>query len=144
MDACIAQCRAVVSEIYSPRRVTRAAELLPRLNIDPGLAMDITTEDETGQPWDFSREAMKAKARFRLKQSKPELLIGSPMCTAYSAWQGLNKDKDIKAFRKRLRDARAHLEFVCELYEEQMRGGRPSCTNIQTVPAPGANSVLPA
>ena len=26
--------------MYSPPRVTRAAELLPRLNIDPGLALD--------------------------------------------------------------------------------------------------------
>ena len=35
IDACITKCKAVVSEIYSPPRVTRAAELLPQLNIDP-------------------------------------------------------------------------------------------------------------
>ena len=36
VDACITKCKAIVSEIYSPPRVTRAAELLPQLNIDPG------------------------------------------------------------------------------------------------------------
>ena len=45
IDECIKKCRAVVSEVYSPPRVTRAAELLSKLNIDPGLAMDLTTED---------------------------------------------------------------------------------------------------
>ena len=40
VEVCVARCNAVVSEVYSPPRVTRAAELLPQLNIDPGLAMD--------------------------------------------------------------------------------------------------------
>ena len=109
--ACLEKCRATVSEVYSPPRVNRAAELLPQLNIDPGLALDLTTTDEMGRPWDFSRADMKAKARAKLRKEKPDLLIGSPMCTLFSAWQRLNKDKDVRAFRKRLRDARAHLEF---------------------------------
>ena len=46
------------------------------------------------------------------------------MCTLYSAWQRLNKDKDIGAFRRRLRAAREHMIFVCELYVEQMASGR--------------------
>ena len=46
------------------------------------------------------------------------------MCTPYSAWQRLNKNRDIRAFRKRLREARTHMEFVCELYREQMNAGR--------------------
>ena len=67
---------------------------------------------------------MKDKARKELRKQKADLLIGSPMCTLYSAWQRLNKDKDIKAFRRRFKDARRHMEFVCELYAEQIRGGR--------------------
>ena len=34
--------RAVVSEIYSPPRVTAAAKLLPELKAVPGLALDLT------------------------------------------------------------------------------------------------------
>ena len=56
VDECIKNCWAIVSEIYSPPRVTKAAEMLSKLNIDPGLAMDLTTEDELGNPWDFSKE----------------------------------------------------------------------------------------
>ena len=86
--------------------------------------MDLTTADGMGRPWDFSKADRKAEAKRRLRKQKPDLLIGSPMCTLYSAWQRLNKDRDIKAFRKRLRDAREHLEFVCELYLEQAKAGR--------------------
>ena len=86
--------------------------------------MNITTEDELGQPWDFSKEHMKDKARHRFRQQKPDLLVGIPMCTMHSSWQRLNKDRDIKAYRRRLREARTHMEFVCELYTEQLKGGR--------------------
>ena len=38
--------RAVVSEIYSPPRVTKAAsKLLPELGVMPGFALDLTTAD---------------------------------------------------------------------------------------------------
>ena len=36
-----AAIRAVVSEIYSPPRVTAAAKLLPELKIIPGFALDL-------------------------------------------------------------------------------------------------------
>ena len=35
--------RAVVSEIYSPPRVTAASKLLPELKLIPGFALDLTT-----------------------------------------------------------------------------------------------------
>lgn len=113
VDLCIARCRVLLSEIYNLSLVARAAELLTHLNIDPGLAMDLTTTDEEGRPLDFSREDMKTKARARVRRDKPDLLIGSPMCTLASAWQRLNRD--INAFQRRLKDARAHLEFFCYL-----------------------------
>ena len=51
--------RAVVSEIYSPRRVTAATKLLPELKIIPGFALDLTTADVDGQLWDFDSKAMR-------------------------------------------------------------------------------------
>ena len=118
-------CEGVdVAEIYSPPRVTKAVELLSQLNICPALAIDLTTEDEMGQPWDFSRQHMKDKARSKLRRQKPDLLVGSPMCTMYSPWQRLNKVRSMQTYKKRLKEARRHSEFVRELYEDQLRRGK--------------------
>jgi hypothetical protein len=54
--------KATVAEVYSPPRVTKAATLLPSLGIEPGAALDITTYDDCGKPWDFSNPAMRSKA----------------------------------------------------------------------------------
>ena len=40
----------IVSEVYSPPRVAAAAELLPSLRIIPGASLDITVDQETGEP----------------------------------------------------------------------------------------------
>ena len=45
--------KKLVSEIYSPPRVTAAAKLLPCLDCTPGFALDLTTLDEHGNPWNF-------------------------------------------------------------------------------------------
>ena len=53
------------------------------------------------------------------------LLVGSPMCTAFSTWQRINDNirspVTVAAEKKR---AIEHLEFLCTLYREQMRHGR--------------------
>ena len=72
----------------------------------------------------FQQKRHAGKARKKFRKVKPDLLVGSPMCTLYSAWQHLNKYKTMSAYRRRLRDARVHLEFVCELYRDQYRAGR--------------------
>ena len=78
--------QAVVSEIYSPPRVTAAAARLTGLRIDPGAALDLTTVDEFGRPWDFSKDEMQQKAMKKFKEEQPTLIVGSPMCTAHSPW----------------------------------------------------------
>ena len=42
--------RAVVSEVYSPPRVSQVARRFPRLGIMPGLALDLTGNDENENP----------------------------------------------------------------------------------------------
>ena len=76
--------RAVVSEIYSPPRVTAATKLLPELRIIPGFALDLTTADTDGQLWDFDSKVMRERALQKVRDEKLSLLIGSPMCTAFS------------------------------------------------------------
>ena len=45
--------RFVLSELYSPPRVTHAAGVLKNMGITPGFALDLTAVDEKGAPWDF-------------------------------------------------------------------------------------------
>ena len=70
-------------------------------------------------------EDMRERALRRVREEKPQLLVGSPMCTAFSKWQRIN-DKirepvTVAGTRKR---AIMHLEFCLELYHEQIEGGR--------------------
>ena len=83
----------LVSEIYSPPRVTAAAKLPPELRCIPGFAPDLTTADANGRPWDFDIAENRRRAREMVLSKKPMLLIGSPMCTAFSAWQRINRHK---------------------------------------------------
>ena len=116
----------IVSEIYSPPRVTKMLASLPSHECSPGLALDITTTDPyDGLPWDFDLPAKRDRALRLIREQKPLVLIGSPMCTAWSTWQRLNKFKrDAKVVERELVRARVHLEFVIMLYREQVEGGR--------------------
>jgi hypothetical protein len=73
--------RAIIAEIYSPPRVTAAARRLPKYGLEPGLALDITIDDESGRPYDFSIKSQRDKAEALIDSQLPVLLIGSPMCT---------------------------------------------------------------
>ena len=63
----------------------------------------------------------------KVKQQRPQLLIGSPMCTAFSTCQRINNTTrcpvTVAAEEKR---AIEHLALCMELYQEQMRHGRYS------------------
>ena len=117
--------KAVVSEIYSPPRVTAATKLLPELKIIPGFALDLTTADADGKLWDFDSKIMRDRAMQKVKDERPMLLVGSPMCTAFSTWQRINdKIRDPVVVAAEKKRAVEHLEFCVELYKEQMRHGR--------------------
>ena len=110
--------RAIVSEIYSPPRVSAVAKLCPSFGILPGFALDLTTHDHDGRHWDFDEEEMRTRAWAKVKEEKPLLLIGSPMCTAFSAWQHINnKKRDPTIVAEEFARGMRHLSFCCELYE---------------------------
>ena len=83
--------RAIMAEVYSAPRVTALARRRSRIGIIPGLALDLTVIGESGRPWDFNDPTQRSKAERLLDEQKPLLLIGSPMCTAFSNIQNLNK-----------------------------------------------------
>ena len=119
------EARNIVSEIYSPPRVTDAARRNPSLGIRPGFALDLTTSDDEGRPWDFDDPSQRAKAKAVVLEKKPQLLIGSPMCTAFSCLQALNWGRMSSGDKERmLQRARVHLHFCMKLYELQRQAGR--------------------
>ena len=56
----------------------------------PGLALDLTVKDEQGNPWDFHDPEKRRKAEKIIDAEKPMLLIGTPMCAAFSSIQERN------------------------------------------------------
>ncbi len=118
--------RRIVSEIYSPPRVTRMLKNMTNHGLTPGLALDLTTVDpDDGAPWDFNAPAKREKALRLLRQQKPLFVIGSPMCTRWCTWQKLNDIKrDARIVEEEKKLALIHLEFVAQIYQEQIDGDR--------------------
>ena len=85
--------RAVLSEIYSPPRVSNVAKMCPAYGVLPGFALDLTTHDVDGRHWDFDEEELRNRAWAKVKSEQPLILIGTPMCTAFSAWQHINIER---------------------------------------------------
>ena len=118
--------RRIVSELYSPPRVTQMLKNMSNHGLTPGLALDLTTVDpDDGTPWDFDVPAKREKALRLLRAQKPLFVIGSPMCTRWCTWQKLNDAKrnpEIVEAEKKL--ALIHLEFMAKVYQEQIDGDR--------------------
>ena len=81
---------AIVSDVYSPPRVTAATKMLPELRLILGFALDLTTADFDRAHWDFDSKEIWDRAMKKLMEERPQLLIGSVMCTAFSIWQRIN------------------------------------------------------
>ena len=70
----------LVSEIYSPPRVTAEIRGSRTRHLLPGFALDLTVLDPSdGLPWDFNLEAKREKARRMVREQRPYLLIGSEL-----------------------------------------------------------------
>ena len=111
--------------LYSPPRISALAKMLPSYGIAPGLELDLTVPDENGEPWNFSGPSMRAKAEKLLDAQKPLLLVGSPMCTAFSTWQFIdNKKRDPNIVQTEKKAGLLHLAWVCKLYAKQAAAGR--------------------
>ena len=117
--------KAIIAEFYSPPRISALARELPGYNIAPGLALDLTTHDSQGRPWDFSKAEMRAEAERLFDEQQPTLLVGTPMCTAFSTWQFINNTKrDPTIVAAELAAGRLHLAWMCKMYQKQVAAGR--------------------
>ena len=74
-----------------------------KMGLATGYAMDLTTG------WDFTLEPHREAALKYVKTMKPRLLIGSPMCTMFSALQNLSKGRRRNDWTARFTEAREHI-----------------------------------
>ena len=75
--------------------------------------------------WDFDSKVMRDRAMANVRSERPQLLIRSPMCTAFSTWQRMNnRIRDPVTVAAENRQAVEHLSVCVELYKEQLRHGR--------------------
>ena len=124
--------KRLVSEIYSPPRVTKMLEKMPNSEVLPGFALDITTYDENGEPWDSRRAGMRNKAGKMLEETKPTILIGPPGCREFSTWQNQNNQRgDPELVKRKYAEAMVHMKFVRELYKANWVPAGISCTSTQ-------------
>ena len=85
-----------VMEVFSKPWANGMAD---RLGIIPGASLDSTSVDpEDGMPWDFNNEAKCKKALDMVISKRALLLIGSPMCKAFSKlanwnWKRMDPEK---------------------------------------------------
>ncbi len=62
----------IVSEVYSPPRVTAELKKDRHTHLVPGFAFDVTVDDpDDGQPWDFFIREKRGKARAEFNGQKP-------------------------------------------------------------------------
>ena len=119
------QLKALVSELYSPPRVTAAAKILPELGLIPGFLLDLTTTNAKGEPWDFDSKAKREEALELVRTQKPTLVVGSVMCRDFSSLQNLSRDRrDPRETQAAYNRSLVHLQFKCEVFELQRSEGR--------------------
>lgn len=85
------------------------------MGLKPGEAMDLLTG------WDFTLPRHRCAALKYIRVVKPRLLIGSPECTFFSALQNLTRSSWTKERDAKLMEAKEHIRFVVQLYEEQVK-----------------------
>ena len=110
--------RVDVVEMYSPERVVPVA-------VEKGLMGGASLDLLTG--WDFRNKLDRDLAWRYIKEHKPRFVIGSPMCTAYSVLQNLNRgrsEEQDKALKQKRTEADRHMQFMMKVYELQMAEGR--------------------
>ena len=80
-----------IIEVFSPPRVVKAMD--DSKGFRNGLSLDLWTVGADGKRWDFDDDETQLKALRLIRQMKPLLVIGSPVCTPFSVLQNLNRER---------------------------------------------------
>ena len=114
-------------EYYGRGEIMKDANRARRcLNVKGIHALDLRTFRPDGTHWDFTKIRHRKDARRMVRELKPNWIIGSPHCTAFSRWNiGINyKKMSPTDVFKMLSEGRLHLLFMASIYREQLRCGR--------------------
>ena len=73
----------------------------------------------------FNQLELRNRAIRTLLRDKPLLLVGCPMCTAFSQLNDINCSRvPMEDVEQRIQHGRKHLEFCAKFYEMQWQVGR--------------------
>ena len=107
------------------------------------MALDLTTVDEFGRPWNFCDEDCRQRAEELIEFLKPDLLIGGPPCGPFSQIQFLNQTKcDPAEMLRKVQEGREHVRFCCKLYLKQIERKKFFCMSILLVRLHGMRKTL--
>ena len=82
--------RVDMMEAYSPPRVAPVAEAM---GMTSGGSLDLTTTNDQGVPWDFSKIDRRETAWDLLGKKKPLVRIVSVTCTFWSSMNNINRQR---------------------------------------------------
>ena len=95
------------------------------MGLQGGWCMGLTTVGDDGRPWDCTDAHSSNKAARCVFGKQHLLIIGSPMCRAFSAIQAINKGRMSRAKWDALWNwGTKHLLFSLEIYALQLNAGR--------------------
>ena len=104
------QWRIDCAELYSPLRI---AEVASRMKMKRAWALDFATNDDNGDPLDFSMASQRKKALELLERDKPLLLVACPMCGLFGSINDHNYAKMSEdEIRDKLQNAMLHMRFA--------------------------------
>ena len=106
-------CAVDVMEVFCPGRFTSRASAF---DLRPGLALDLRTG------WNLDRQADVECAWTAWRETKPALLVLSPMCKAFSVLQNLVKGSE--KYEETKRQGLAHLVMSMQFAKAQVAAGR--------------------
>ena len=108
-----------------------------------GLSPDRTVLNDEGIPWVYDKPEMRLKAKMLVMETKPRLLIGSPMCRAFSILKGLKlKRMREQMYQQMLEHGRTHLKCLCAPHAIESQEIVTSYMNIRQAPRVGAKSAV--
>jgi hypothetical protein len=117
--------KEVVSELFSPPRVTAALKSKDHGWLRAGSSFDLVVDAVSGQSWDFLQAEDRRRCWRQLQREDPWVVIGSPPCTVFSALQALNKGRTpIKEQQRKLIEGTILLNFATDVYRWQVKRGR--------------------
>ena len=105
-----------VSELFGGGSFVEASKATA-LNLTPGTAYDLRTGFNLSDP------KVRGGVWEDLERQKPAIVVGSPMCAAFSTLAAM-QDKSSAAYKAKLREGLEHLTFCCAVYRWQHDGGR--------------------